>query len=331
LTAHWDTTLGRSEWLIGHDHITSDYERVSGFGAILFRQTQRDWYSQLNQPLGLGLQATLGYRTSEAEDRNHSTGLSHTDREDSTSLGLSWQANDQTRLFIKREDVLRFANVDDNGYTIPGTDFLKPQTGLSWETGVEWQDAIQRYQLSIYRLDLQDEIAFDSTAPGPDAAFGFPGANVNLDDTRRDGLLLEGQRELTERLTLRGQYSFTDAEYRSGSFKGNDVPWVARHTAGMSLGYQLLDGLTTFLEANYTGPRHVASDDAHALPREGGYTLFNLGLNYDYQRLNAKLRVNNLTGKRYDSYASYSSFLPGNKGLYAAPEEELQLSVGYRF
>ena len=331
LTAHWDTPLGRSEWLVGHDHITSDYERVSGFGAILFRQTQRDWYSQLSQPLGHGLNLTLGYRTSEAEDRNHSTGLRHTDREDSTSLGLSWQANERARLFIKREDVLRFANVDDNGYIIPGADFLKPQTGLSWETGIEWQDAVQRYQLSLYRLDLQDEIAFDSTAPGPDAVFGFPGANVNLDDTRRDGLLLEAQRELTERLTLSGQYSFTDAEYRSGSFKGNDVPWVARHTAGISLGYRLLDGLTTVLEANYTGPRYVASDNAHALPREGGYTLFNLGLNYDYQRLNAKLRVNNLTGKRYDSYATYSSFLPGSKGLYAAPEEQVQLSVGYRF
>jgi len=331
LTAHWDSELGRSEWLFGHDHITSDYQRISGFGATLFRQTQRDWYTQLSQPLSDDLGLTLGYRSSEAEDRNKGTKLTHTDREDSTSLGLSWQVDRHTRAFVKREDVLRFANVDDNGYTIPGTAFLKPQTGVSWETGLEWQDSIQRYQLSVYRLDLQDEIAFDGSALGPDAGFGVFGANVNLDDTRRDGLLLEGQRQLTERLSLSGQYSFTDATYQSGSFKGNDVPWVAQHTAGLNLSYLLLKGLTGYLETNYTGPRYLSGDDAHALPREGGYTLFNLGLSYDYQQFSGKLRINNLTGKRYDSFASYSLWTPGNKGLYAAPEEVVQLSLGYRF
>jgi len=327
LTAHWDSALGRSEWLLGHDHITSDYELGSAFGDTLFRQTLRDWYSQLSQPLGHDLSLTLGYRASEVEDRNQGLGLRHTDREGSSSLGLGWQANAQTRLFLKREDVLRFANVDDNGFTSPGTSFLEPQTGVSWEGGVEWQDAIQRYQLSLYRLDLQNEIAFDSAAPGP---FG-PGANVNLDDTRRDGLLLEGQRQLSERLSLNGQYSFTDARYRAGNFKGHDVPWVARHTAGLSLSYLIQDGLSTYLEANYTGPRYLSSDDGHVMPRAGGYTLFNLGLSYDYQQFSSRLRINNLTGKRYDSFAGYNAFVAGNQALYPAPEEEVQLSLGYRF
>ncbi|WP_369958661.1 TonB-dependent receptor [Pseudomonas benzenivorans] len=327
LTAHWDSALGRSEWLLGHDHITSDYELASAFGTTRFRQTLRDWYSQLSQPLGHELTLTLGYRASEAEDRNQGLGLRHTDREDSTSLGLSWQADTHTRLFLKREDVLRFANVDDNGFTSPGTRFLEPQTGVSWEGGIEWQDDVQRYQLSLYRLDLKNEIAFDSAAPGP---FG-PGANVNLDDTRRDGLLLEGRRQFNDRLSLNGQYSFTDARYRGGNFKDNDVPWVARHTASLSLSYLLVKGLTGYVEANYTGPRYLASDDAHALPREGGYTLLNLGLSYDYRQFNSKLRVNNLTGKRYDSHAGHNAFIAGNKALYPAPEEEVQLSVGYRF
>ncbi|MGH8352537.1 MAG: TonB-dependent receptor [Pseudomonas sp.] len=327
LTAQWDSALGRSEWLFGHDHSSSDYQLISPFGTTLFRQTQRDWYSQLSQPLGHDLGLTLGYRASETEDHNKSLNKTHTDREGSTSAGLSWQANRQTRLFIKREDVLRFANVDDNGFTSPGTPFLKPQTGVSWESGIEWQDAIQRYQLSVYRLDLQDEIAFDSQAPGP---FG-PGANVNLDDTRRDGLLLEGRRQLTERLSLNGQYSFTDAQYRAGNFKGNDVPWVARHSASLSLSYVLRKGLTGYLEADYSGPRHLSSDDAHALPREGGYSLFNAGLRYQYRSLESKLRINNLTGKRYDSHAGFNAFAAGNKALYPAAEEQVQLSVGYHF
>ncbi|QVM86635.1 TonB-dependent receptor [Pseudomonas lalucatii] len=106
---------------------------------------------------------------------------------------------------------------------------------------------------------------------------------------------------------------------------------MARHTASLSLHYLLLKGLTGYVEANYTGPRYLASDDAHALPREGGYTLLNLGLSYDYRQFSSKLRINNLTGKRYDSHAGHNAFIAGNKALYPAPEEEVQLSVGYRF
>ncbi|KFX67569.1 TonB-dependent receptor [Pseudomonas taeanensis MS-3] len=317
LTAHWDSALGRSEWLLGHDHTQSDYELSSIFGDTRSRQTLRDWYSQLSQPLGSQLTLTLGYRNSEAEDHNLTRNSSQTEREDSSSLGLSWQANAQTRVFIKREDVLRFANIEDNAFTLPGVDFLRPQTGESWEGGVEWQDSIQHYQISLYRLDLEDEILFDPV--------NF--VTLNLDKTRRDGLLLEGRRQLSADLQLNGQYSFTDATYRAGAFKDNDVPGVARHTASLGLGYQLLAGLTSQLEANYIGPRYLSGDDDHSLPREGGYTLFNVGLSYEVQQFTGKLRVNNLTGKQYDSFANYF----GSKSVYPAPEREVQLSVGYRF
>jgi iron complex outermembrane receptor protein len=67
------------------------------------------------------------------------------------------------------------------------------------------------------------------------------------------------------------------------------------------------------------------------LPRAGGYSLFNAGLSYDYRQFSSRLRLNNLTGKRYDSFAGQSDFVAGNKALYSAPEEQVQLSVGYRF
>ncbi|MOA21154.1 Ferrichrome-iron receptor precursor [compost metagenome] len=148
--------------------------------------------------------------------------------------------------------------------------------------------------------------------------------NTNLDQTRREGLLLEGQRQLTERLSLGGQYSFTDSEYRDGPFEGNEVPGVSRHSASAHLDYLILPGLNGRVEALYTGGYYLFSDDAHSQPREGGYTLLNAALTYDYQQFTSKLRVNNLTGKQYDAYAS-------PYGRYPAPEEEVQLSVGYRF
>ncbi|MDF3195295.1 TonB-dependent receptor [Pseudomonas sp. 1928-m] len=320
-SGHLDSTLGRSEWLLGHDHINNDYE--NSLTRTEFRQTQRDWYGQWVQPLSSSLSLSAGYRESQAEDRKHGAGKTHTDNQGSSSLGLSWQAAEHARLFIKREDVLRWANVDENGYVLPGVDYLKPQTGVSWEAGAEWQDDLQRYQASLYRLDLEDELMYDSQA---NAGMG---ANINLDKTRRQGLLLEAERQLSARLSIGGQYTFTDSEYLQGNFKGNEVPWVSRHSASTHLSYQLLPGVTSYVEAVYTGARYLSSDDGHAMPREGGYTLINAALSWDYQQFSSKLRVNNLTGKQYDSHAGWSTW--SGSYHYPAPEEQVQLSVGYRF
>src|SRR5690606_18452307 len=161
------------------------------------------------------------------------------------------------------------------------------------------------------------------TATGPFSPW-FDGANVNLDKTLRKGVLLEAQRQLSDDLSIGGQYSFTDAQYRAGSFSGNTAPWVSRHSASAHLSYQVLPSLRSYLEATHTGARYRAGDDANQQSRAGGYTLLNAALAYDYRHLSAKLRVNNLTGKRYDTYASPTS-------RYPAAEEQVQLSLGYRF
>ncbi|WP_313290758.1 TonB-dependent receptor plug domain-containing protein [Stutzerimonas nitrititolerans] len=324
LTARFDSPLGQAEWLLGHDHITSDYEYLASWGDTLAQQTLRDWYTQFSQDLGNGLNLVIGYRASEADDESTASSRAHRDREGSGSIGLSWQANEQTRVFIRREDVLRWANVDENGFVSPGVTFLKPQTGESWESGVEWNDTIQQYRLTVYRLELEDELMYDPTAPGPNSAWGFDGANINLDKTLRKGILLEAERQLSADLSIGGQYSFTDSEYRDGSFKGNDVPWVSRHSASAHVSYEILPGLRSYVEAVYTGKRYYSGDDANTQQKAGSYTLVNAALAYEYKQFNTKLRINNLTGKRYDAFATAAS-------RYPAPEEEVQLSVGYRF
>ncbi|MHB0765300.1 TonB-dependent receptor [Stutzerimonas sp. NM35] len=324
LTARFDSPLGQAEWLLGHDHITSDYEYLASWGDTLAQQTLRDWYTQFSQDLGNGLNLVIGYRVSEADDESTASSRAHRDREGSSSIGLSWQANEQTRVFIRREDVLRWANVDENGFTSPDVTFLKPQTGESWESGVEWNDGIQQYRLTVYRLELEDELMYDPTAPGPNSAWGFDGANINLDKTLRKGVLLEAERQLSADLSIGGQYSFTDSEYRDGSFKGNDVPWVSRHSASAHMSYEILPGLRSYVEAVYTGKRYYSGDDANVQQKAGSYTLVNAALAYEYRQFNTKLRINNLTGKRYDAFATAAS-------RYPAPEEEVQLSVGYRF
>jgi iron complex outermembrane receptor protein len=324
ISARFASPLGEAEWLVGYDQIISDYELLTAFSDTITTQELRDWYSQFTQNLGQNINLVAGYRSSEVRNDDESRGQSNKDREHSTSIGLNWQYNAQTRVFVRREDVLRWANVDENSFTAPGIVFLDPQTGESWETGVEWSDDKQLYQASLYRLELDDELMYDPTALGPFSQFGFPGANINLERTLRQGLLLEADRNMTERLNLGAQYSFTDSQYRAGSFKGNEVPWVPRHSGSLFGSYRLLPGLLGYVEAVYTGSRYLSGDDANQNPRAGGYTLINAAVSYEREQFNAKFRVNNLTGKEYDGFASVF-------GRYPAPEEQVELSIGYRF
>lgn len=324
LTARLDSPLGSAEWLLGHDHITSDYEFLANWGDTLAKQQLRDWYTQYSQSFGNGVDLVIGFRTSQVDDDTSALAKNYRDRENSTSIGLSWQANDQTRLFLRREDVLRWANVDENGFISVNVDHLKPQTGESWETGVEWSDGLQHYRLSIYRLELKNELMYDPTAEGPYSVWGSDGANINLDKTLRQGLMLEAERQLTPDISIGGQYSLTDSEYRVGAFKGKQVPWVSRHSASAHVSYEILPGVRSHIEAVYTGNRYYSGDDANVNSKAGSYTLLNAALSYDYRQFNAKLRVNNLTGKRYDAFGTFAN-------RYPAPEDEYQLSVGYRF
>lgn len=324
LTAQFDSALGHAEWLLGYDQIISDYDYLTSWGDTRVEQKLRDWYTQFNQQLAHGVNLTAGFRSSQIDDDDKTANREPNDRQNSTSIGLNWQATQQVRMFIKREDILRWANVDEYSFVSPGVDFLKPQTGQSWESGIEWQDGLQHYQATIYRMKLDDELMYDPEAIGPNSIFGFNGANINLDKTLRQGLLLEAERQLTNRLSIGGQYSFTDAEYRAGNFKGKDVPWVSRHSASSHAAYDILPGLKGYVEAVYTGKRYYSNDDANLERRAGSYTIFNAALGYDYQQFTSKLRVNNLTGKKYDAFAS-SGY------RYPAPEEQVQLSVGYRF
>ena len=86
--------------------------------------------------------------------------------------------------------------------TPPGVNILKTQEGVSIETGVEWASGSDTAKLLIYQLDLDDEIAYDPV--------NF--ANINLDETRRKGVITSGYWQQSKKLGYSASYTFTDAE-----------------------------------------------------------------------------------------------------------------------
>jgi iron complex outermembrane receptor protein len=305
---------------------SSDSPYLSNINA---KQNEQSLYAQAVTTFSPRLETTIGLRYARVDfDITDSfafpTGQGMKDNVLVKEIGLSSHITPQWRLFLRRDENFRFAKIDENTYTPPGVIGLDTQTGVSYEAGTEWHQNSNRVKFLVYELRLDNEIDFDSTAVGPGS---FPGANTNLDPTRRKGMTLEMSTRAAQYLDVSAQFAYVDATFDGGSFDGKAIPFVAAQRAQLSANYGLAQwGLShwhLFGELQYTGQRYQDSDYSNTLAKLPTLTLLNLAMDYDQKDWRIGARLNNVSNKKYNSYAVYNSYYP-------APERNAMLTVTYR-
>ncbi len=321
---------------LGHDVEWADYEIRSVLGGQRNDQRTRGTYGQAVVPILPGTSLTFGARHLEVENdllddgpfASFPAGRDIDDRKFVTEAGLSFRPDERWRMFVRRDENVRFVKVDEFLFTTPGVP-LKTQTGESYEAGVEWADGGHRAKALVYWLDLDDEIAFDPSA-GP---FGF-GANVNLESTRRKGVILEAAWQATARLRLAGTYSYIDARVRSGALKGNRVPLVARHVGFASVDYRLTPSWRVHAELHGVSERVFSGDFDKVLGALPGYGVVNLLSEVRRGGWTFSVRVNNLLDNEYSDSGARSfdpiTFAPV-ESFFPSPERNFWLSVRYDY
>jgi iron complex outermembrane receptor protein len=316
-------------YVIGIDLEETDYELEipfdffgPGLQAASNEQDTESLYLQVNPKLTDRLQLTFGMRHSSVEN-DMTDGFSFPDGievDDDVSvgeLGLAYQVDDQTRLRLRYDQNFRFAKVNELAQAAPGN-ILDTQTGDSFEIGIDLTRGDHQLILSIYRLDLEDEIEFD-----PDA--GMFGENVNLDDTRRDGLTVSLYSQLSMAFGLKTEIGIVDAEFRSGSFEGKEISGVADAIASLRGDYRISDQFSTYLEYHYSSPKYAQGDNANDFGKLGSITVYNAGIAYQYKVWDVNFRINNLADE------SYAEFVTNNGAYYPSPERNYTLTATYRF
>jgi len=330
----WAHGLGalNSETVFGFDHYDGEVGASnSGFASQGASQTSSAFYAQNVSHLTRELALTLGARTQRMQQEAHQDAYapffspafagSTTRRQDAYDLGLAY-TTDAWRVYGKTGTTFRFANLDelfgfDNNLFIPFfAGDLKPQHGRINEVGGSVALGRANLRASLYRLDLSDEIGYDGTA------------NVNLSPTRRQGVELEGDWKIADRLSAKGSYAYTDASFRAGAFAGKDVPLVARHQASAQLTWN--SGATGVYSASLrrVGKRTYGTDFANAQGMLAGYTTLDLQSSWDFKPIRLTARLLNATDKKYASLAGYSSF---NSDHYYYPADRRALYVSARY
>jgi len=348
LIGTYELPSGEALVTLGSDLFQTHYLISSPFGITDDTQTQTSAYVQAIVPLTGQLTLTGGARHGNvgndilvdtlAFGRSLPAGTSIDDSANAYEGGLSYVVNDNWRVFGKVDRNFRFVTADeysavaDNNYfarlfafgaTVP---LPTTQTGLSYETGVEFHDDNKLVRVQLYQLDLDNEIVFDPTL--------F--LNTNIGDTRRRGLILEGRYAPVENLDLYVNYSFIDAEVTSGAYNGASLTFLSDHTVNAGVRYHYNEQLSGYLEIVAVSDRVFGGDFINAYKKLQGYAVANAHVSYEYQHYTLSLRVNNLFDHDYSDSGNIGfdfrdPFFPQVATYFPAPGRNFMLSVKYHY
>ncbi|MGE0386923.1 MAG: TonB-dependent receptor [Gammaproteobacteria bacterium] len=344
IVGRFDLPTGRATLTVGADVFDTDYSLVSDIGTTFDRQHQQAVYGQIVLPLPFDLVATAGGRHAEVENDiavgtrfggiSLAPGSRIDDEADAVEGGLSWSPAPGWRLFARGGSHFRFVNADEysgianfNQFPFPAPLPLPTtQTGTGMDGGFEVRRGGVEADLRVFRLDVDDEIAFDSTTL----------QNWNIGDSRRHGVNVSARWQVHPALRVGAAYTFVDAVMTGGPFAGTDATFVAAHSGRAFAEYRFTAHARGYLELDGIGPRSLAGDFHRRLPELGGRVIANLKYGWESGPLGVTLRVGNLLDKRQSDAGALgfdfrSPVFPTVPTYFPAPGRNLQVTLRYRY
>jgi iron complex outermembrane recepter protein len=240
-------------------------------------------------------------------------------------LGVIYQT-DAWRLYGKAGTTFRFANTDELFGQDPNTGSpvfagdLRPQHGNLREVGASFKQGAMHGSMTLYQLNLNDEIGFDS------AVF----ANVNLAPTRRKGVESELTWNCADKLDVRVSYTYTDAIFRDGVYAGNDVPLVPHNKASAQVIWHSGTFGTYSAVVNRVGERVYSGDFANIRGQLPAYATLDLQASWELKPWTISAKLLNAFDKRYATFGGYSTFR-NDYFYFPADARSLFVSARYAF
>ena len=314
-------------YVFGITRDTTDYEIDSIVGLQTADQEIDDIFLSTQWAAGANGQIDVGVRRSD-QKADITNMDAFTDDEfdvDDTvtvfSLGYS-HVFDQIRLFVRADENFRYPTVEEHTLVGFGEELgLDTQQGVSYEFGLEYRMARNRLRGTLYRIDLEDEIVFDNIA--------F--ANLNLDETRRNGFILEGSRQFTDAVNAGISYTLLDSEITEGEFDGNDLPLVPERVIRVDGSYRFNPELLVGLELIAVDEQVFGGDFDNELDKLDSYEVVNAQVFYERENWTLGFRVNNLLDEEYSEtgslFTDFSVFPFANEpAFFPSPERNFWLS-----
>jgi len=232
--------------------------------------------------------------------------------------GLTYLFGKASSVYAKYATVYRIPFIDEqasfNGWGGGFNRDLEKETGKSTEVGAQISPSADlKMGLSLFRVDMEDEIAWDAVA----------NRNRNMDKTRHEGAEMSASYRLVDWAKLYGNFTYHRATFEAGQYNTKEVPLAPDRIANAGMELNLPFSLVLRPEARYVAACFLSGDFDNNTDKVEAYTLYNLYLFYrpqtEKRRFSAFLGVENLFDKKYVNFGTDNVSWGGENTYYPAP------------
>ena len=216
------------------------------------------------------------------------------------------------------------ANPDASGGFNPS---LKAQLADSYEIGYKGSKENLFYELSLFQIDLEDElIPFELAA--------FPGRTFysNAGSSERTGLETALSWQHDSGFGITASFTWSDFKFDSfiddngNDFSGNQLPGLPKQFGYLGFNYETDNGFSGVLETVYSGDLYANNANSAEV---SSYAVTNLRFNIDYQSGKWLFRpyagINNLFDESYNNNIRINAF--GGRYFEPAPGRHVYVGV----
>jgi iron complex outermembrane recepter protein len=244
--------------------------------------------------------------------------------EDLFTGGANYNFYDNSSIYFSFARSFRYPVLDEifNFFTNTIDSTLIPQTSDNYEFGIRHYFTESLFaKANLFRIDTKNEIIYNPNS--------F--SNENLDGkTRRDGLEFSITKTF-DKVTLSGNYTFTDATIRNGQFENKAFPNVPRHKAALSGIFTLGKDFLMTIDGVYVGERPFISDFSNDFENQEDYLIVNTKLKYLWKNMTVFLNINNITDEEYSEYGGISTFPITEPGFFPSPKVNFLAGISANF
>lgn len=202
-----------------------------------------------------------------------------------------------------------------------GNPDLEPEKSVNSELALYWEamEGGHNFNVTAFHNKFKDKIASGDRVPTCASTNGAkPCVNlgeyetlnytswsqkINIDEALVRGAEVAARWQMSEALSLRANYTYTDSKQLSGGEKGQPLTNSAKHMSNLTLGWDINDKANVYLTSETRSSRfRDVDEDGNALYFKN-YNVLHLGASYEISaNLSVNGRINNLLDEDFTSY-----------------------------